>query len=205
MSKINEKLIAHYEFNNPDNLGYDSSKNQANIVPMGTNPPELREIAGRKAVYLTAGPSDTSYFELPDSILTQISDDDGFTLSAWVFYNNMGSPWQRLLDMGSSAGKPNFFITRNLRTVCFENEDLAADPGKPLPLGEWVFVTVTITGTNGTYNITIDDNTSFTLDLIEGTNMTNITNLAGGVHKAFVNYTGSENYTDAGMTLTFTK
>ncbi len=147
MSKINEKLIAHYEFNNPDNLGYDSSKNQANIVPMGTNPPELREIAGRKAVYLTAGPSDTSYFELPDSILTQISDDDGFTLSAWVFYNKMGSPWQRLLDMGSSAGKPNFFITRNLRAVCFENEDLAADPGKPLPLGEWVFVTVTITGT----------------------------------------------------------
>jgi len=148
-TNIDARLLALYPFNDEDTLGKDMSGNNNDAIPLGTTPPVISEVCGRKAALLTGGPAGTSYFELPESIIEGIRDNDGLTISTWMYLTRRGGVWERIIDLGSKAGKSNFFITKNLRGVCAEGEDLAADPGKPLPPNEWVHIAMTVSGSKG--------------------------------------------------------
>lgn len=146
---FDSKLLALYSFDDESNSGKDFSGNNNNAIPCGTTLPQIKEIAGRKSVLLTGGPAGTSYFELPENIINGIRDTDGLTVSTWMYLTEKGGMWERIIDLGSTAGKSNFFLTKNLRGVCAEGEDLAADPGKPLPPNEWVHIAITVSGSKG--------------------------------------------------------
>lgn len=148
-SNIDAKLLALYSFNDNANPGKDSSGNNNSAIPQGTTLPKIENVAGRPAIVLEGGPAGTSYLDLPEAIIDGIRDDDGLTISTWMYLTQRGGMWERIIDLGSAPGSPNLFLTRNLRGVCVSGEDLAADPGKPLPVNEWVHVAMTVTGSKG--------------------------------------------------------
>ncbi len=146
---LKAKLIALYKFDDENAIGKDYSGNDNDAVALGFNPPVVSDVCGKKAALLSGGVNGTSYFELPEAIIDCIRDDEGVTVSTWVYLRKKGSPWERIFDLGSRGGASNLFITRNARTVCAEGEDLTADPHKPIPLNEWVHVAVSISGSKG--------------------------------------------------------
>lgn len=144
---LKSSLTAHYTFDDASNLGKDVSGNGMDATPMGTNPPVLEVINGKKSVKLAGGKSGTSYFALPSNLLKDVSDQTGITLSAWVHPDHGTNVWERLFDLGKGPGGPYLFVTRNLRTSCFADEDIVADPVKALPVGQWTHVAITVSGT----------------------------------------------------------
>ncbi|MBQ9119242.1 MAG: alpha-L-arabinofuranosidase [Lachnospiraceae bacterium] len=142
-----ERLIAQYRFDQTANPGMDASGNGFHAKACGTNAPVVCEVAGRMAAKFAGGPSGTSYFELPSGILKNVSDQNGITVTAWVNFEKGRNVWERVFDFGRSQAGPYMFMTRNFRGVCFKNGDLAADPASAYPLGEWVFVAMTVCGT----------------------------------------------------------
>ncbi len=140
-------LIAHYMFNDAANVGKDSSSNGMDALPQGTNAPVISNVNGRDAVTLKGGPGGTCYLKLPENILSKVNDSNGLTISTWVNYGGAGSVWQRIIDMGKGPTGPYIFLTRNLRGVCFNGSDIAADPAKAYPSGEWMHIAFTISGT----------------------------------------------------------
>lgn len=144
---LKKSLTAHYTFEDSGNPGKDASGNQMDAVAMGTSLPVTTSIEGRMALKMAGGKNSTSYLKLPDNILKDVSDNNGVTLSAWVYPEQGTNVWERLFDFGKGPGQPNLFVTRNLRTACFIGEDLVADPVKALPVGQWTHIAVTVAGT----------------------------------------------------------
>ncbi|MBE5939809.1 MAG: alpha-L-arabinofuranosidase [Lachnospiraceae bacterium] len=149
MKNAEANLLALYKFNDASCIGKDYSGNENNAIALGTEAPVITDVCGRTAALITGGPSGTSYFELPEAIIDGIRDDSGLTVSTWIYLRRRGNPWERILDLGKAGGYSNLFITRNLRTVCAEGEDLTADALKPLPINEWIHIAVSITGSKG--------------------------------------------------------
>ena len=147
MSNFNDCLTARYTFEDASNLGKDISGNGMDAVAMGTSIPVAEMLDGKMAVKMNGGKNGTSFFKLPENILKDVNDQTGITLSAWVYPEAGTSVWERLFDFGSAPGRPNLFVTRNLRTSCFNGEDLLADPVKALPTGQWTHIAVTVCGT----------------------------------------------------------
>src|SRR5699024_12749943 len=118
-------------------------------IVAGVKKPTIEIVDGRHAVTLAGGEGGTSYLKLPDHLLNHVSDHTGITVSTWVYLRKGENVWERIFDFGSGIGKPYLFLTRQLRGVCFLDEDLIADAGKTYPSGEWLHIAMSITGTEG--------------------------------------------------------
>ena len=145
---MDKRLIARYTFEDAKNIGKDSSGNGNDAVALGARAPKAEEVCGRTAAHFYGGEYGVSYLELPKNILKDVSDETGFTISAWVCADHGKSNWERILDCGKVGG-PYIFLTRYMRGVCFAGGDIAADARKQCPAGEWQHIAMTITGTKG--------------------------------------------------------
>ena len=146
-----ENLIAQYRFDDERNPGADASGNGFTARAYGTKPPHIGIVAGRRAAIFSGGNNGTSYFELPKGIFDGVSDTTGITITAWINFAQGTNVWERVFDFGKSNRGPYMFLTRNFRGVCFKDGDLFADPVFAYPLGEWVHVAMSVSGTkNGT-------------------------------------------------------
>ncbi|MBP3339328.1 MAG: alpha-L-arabinofuranosidase [Lachnospiraceae bacterium] len=143
----NDALIAHYKFDDVSNIGKDSSANGMDAVCMGNVLPTIKEVDGRLALHLEGGPHGTCYMKLPENLLSEVDDNGGLTIAAWVNLDTGHNVWERIIDFGSAPGQPNIFLTRGMRGVVFAEGDIAADPAKALPVSEWVHIAFTIAGT----------------------------------------------------------
>lgn len=142
-----ENMIARYPFNDASNIGKDISGNHNDAMPMGSNAPIITAVDGRNAVSLSGGPNGSSYLELPKDIFSKINDNTGITIATWVNYNPSGNVWERIIDCGKGQTGPYLFLTRELRGVCFNGEDIVSDPVKTNPAGEWRHIAMTVTPT----------------------------------------------------------
>lgn len=146
---LSKTLLAHYKFDDTENVGKDFSGNNQDASPLGDQKPTVETVAGRQAVTLTGGQSGTSYLKLPNNLFDQVSDDTGITVSTWLYLRKGQNVWERIFDFGSGVGRPYLFLTRQLRGVCFLNEDIIADSAKTYRSGEWIHVAMSVTGTEG--------------------------------------------------------
>lgn len=142
-----DRLIARYRFDDEKHPGADASGNGFTAQALGTRAPSIETVAGRRAAVFAGGESGTAYFELPAGILNEVSDETGITVTAWVNFAKGSNVWERVFDFGRSQAGPYMFLTRNFRGVCFKDGDLAADPASAYPLGEWVHVAMSVSGT----------------------------------------------------------
>lgn len=149
VKNINSDILARYKFDDPEKIGKDTSGNSNDAILLGTSSPKIEVIGGKTAVTLTGGPHGSSYLQLPTDLLKDITDETGITVSTWVNFAKGTSVWERLFDFGKGSHGPYLFLTRNLRGVCFAGGDLAVDPGKSYPNGEWLHITMTVVGTGG--------------------------------------------------------
>jgi len=146
---MEKRLIARYTFEDANNIGKDYSGNGNDAVALGVRAPKTEGICGRTAAHFYGGEYGVSYLELPKDILKDVSDNTGFTVSAWVCADRGTSNWERIIDFGKGQGGPYIFLTRFMRGVCFAGGDIAADARKQCPTGEWQHIAMTITGTKG--------------------------------------------------------
>ncbi|QAA32957.1 alpha-L-arabinofuranosidase C-terminal domain-containing protein [Clostridium manihotivorum] len=146
-SNYRENLIAHYRFDDINNVGKDSSKNGNHGEALGEVKPSIGSVAGKTALKLLGGNHKTSYVNLPSNLLKDVNDNTGITISTWVYLNKGLSVWERIFDFGKGPMGPYVFLTRNLRGVCNAGADIVADAGQTYPVGEWLHVAYTILGT----------------------------------------------------------
>lgn len=149
LSSIKETLIAQYKFDDHTNLGKDSSGNGHHAMPLGTKPPSYEAVNHRVGATLHGGPNGSSYFQLPSNVLASVNDYTGITVSTWVNFGIGLNVWERIYDFGKSSTGPYMFMTRNLRSVCYNGDDIAVDPGKSFPPNEWFHIACTMYGTKG--------------------------------------------------------
>ncbi|WP_042202839.1 alpha-L-arabinofuranosidase C-terminal domain-containing protein [Paenibacillus camerounensis] len=149
MTNFRDQLIAHYKFDNTANAGKDSSGHEREGTASGKSVPVVCEVAGRTAASFAGGPSGTSYIQLPAGLLTDVSDNNGLTVSAWVNFSKGTNVWERIFDFGKSEAGPYLFLTRGLRGTLTAGGDLSADPGRGFANGEWIHFALSITGTQG--------------------------------------------------------
>ncbi|MDE6873956.1 MAG: alpha-L-arabinofuranosidase [Lachnospiraceae bacterium] len=144
-------LIAQYRFDDEKNPGADAGGRGFTAKACGSRPPHIGIVAGRRAAVFSGGENGTSYFELPNGIFDGVNDETGITVTAWVNFAQGTNVWERVFDFGKGDRGPYLFLTRNFRGVCFKDGDLFADPVFTYPLGEWVHVAMSVSGTkNGT-------------------------------------------------------
>lgn len=148
-TSYSDTIIAQYKFDNIANVGEDTSGKMKHGVALGTSKPLISTIGGRKAATFTGGGNCTSYINLPSDLLKDVNDDTGLTISTWVYLGEGCNIWERIFDFGKDKNGPYIFLTRNLRGVCFNEEDLSVDPGKSYRNGEWMHIAMTVIGTEG--------------------------------------------------------
>lgn len=145
---FNQYLLARYRFDDAIRVGKDSSGNQNDAIPMGSKPPVISKVNGKYGAKLFGGRS-SSYFKLPSDLLKDVSDLTGITVSTWVNFGFGYNVWERIFDFGRSDRGPYIFLTRNLRGVCYNDIDLAADTGRSYDMGQWMHIAMTVSGTEG--------------------------------------------------------
>lgn len=122
----------------------------------GGDEPVIGRVAGKfgNALRLN-GPSKAQYCTLPQEAINQLTD---FTIATWI---NLGSTasWTRLFDFGQSTGinmflTPRAGVTGNVPrfaiTVEGSGGEQRIDGSAALPVGSWVHVAVTLSGSTGT-------------------------------------------------------
>jgi alpha-L-arabinofuranosidase len=144
-----DRIIAHYYFDNPDNVGKDSSGSGKDATTEGITQPIVETVGGRLAVSLAGGKNGTSYMKLPSGLLKDINDHTGITVSTWVYLKKGLNVWERIFDFGKGSTGPYLFLTRNMRGTCFAGDDLVADAGRTYSSGEWIHVAMSVRGTKG--------------------------------------------------------
>lgn len=151
MSTFKNQLIAHYTFDEPTNIGQDSSGNGHDGVALGDQKPNISTVQGRTAATFAGGANGSSYLALPSNLLQDVSDNTGLTVSTWVNFGKGANVWERIFDFGKGEQGPYVFLTRQLRSSLFAADDLVADPGRGFASGEWMHIALSISGTeNGT-------------------------------------------------------
>ncbi len=151
MSTFKNQLIAHYTFDEPTNIGQDSSGNGHVGVALGDQKPTISTVQGRTAATFAGGANGSSYLALPSNLLQDVSDNTGLTVSTWVNFGKGANVWERIFDFGKGEQGPYVFLTRHLRSSLFAADDLVADPGRGFASGEWMHIALSISGTeNGT-------------------------------------------------------
>lgn len=146
-SDYKKQIIARYTFEDRKNIGKDSSGQGNHAKPMGKKKPMLTRIKGIPAAKFFGGAYGVSYFQLPKNLLSEVNDDNGLTVSAWIYFENGTNIWERIFDFGKNQIGPYLFLTRSFRGSCFAGVDLLADVGKQYPEREWIHVAMTVTGT----------------------------------------------------------
>lgn len=146
---FNDRILAHYQFNDSNSVGTDSSSHANDATAEGTIKPLIETVGGRKAVTLAGGDNGTSYLKLPSGFLESINDSTGITVSTWVYLRKGTNVWERIFDFGKDAAGPYLFLSRNLRGVCFSDSDIVADAGKTYSAGEWLHIAMSVRGTEG--------------------------------------------------------
>ena len=146
---LKQNMIAWYPFDDTNDVGRDASGHGNTAVAIGARRPVVQTVRGRKAAVFHGGEYGSSYLELPVDLLTDVSDNSGFTVSTWVCCSKSISVWERIFDFGRNMHGPYLFLTRSVRGVCFAGTDLFADANLASPLDEWVHVAMTVTGTEG--------------------------------------------------------
>lgn len=144
-----DSIIAQYTFDDAEMIGKDSSGQDNHGTALGTNKPSVSVVSGRNAVTLSGGNGGTSYLKLPSDLLKSVNDNTGLTISTWINFGKGSNVWERIFDFGKGSMGPYIFLTRNLRGVCFAEGDLAVDPGKGYPMGEWLHIAMSVIGTKG--------------------------------------------------------
>lgn len=96
---------------------------------------------------------DAQYAQIDDDMLAAYQD---ITISAWV-YSSGGSNWNRIIDFGNNTDN-YVFLCLNPGSVnnavrfavkVGGTEQSVTSPAEAVPVGEWTFVTATLTGTTG--------------------------------------------------------
>ncbi len=146
---LTKNMIAWYPFDDTQDVGKDASGNGNAAIAIGAGRPVVQDVRGRKAAVFQGGEYGSSYLELPIDLLSDVSDDTGFTVSTWICCNKAVNVWERIFDFGHNIHGPYLFLTRSMRGVCFAGTDLFADANLACPLDEWVHVAMTVTGTKG--------------------------------------------------------
>jgi hypothetical protein len=109
-------------------------------------------VAGRQgnAVSLDGA---SGYVSLPANIMTDVGD---FSIAAWV-YIGTAKTWGRVFDFGSGTGHYMMLAARNgsglarfAITVNGGSGELGINSAAALPIGQWVHVAVTLSGSVGT-------------------------------------------------------
>lgn len=149
MSNYKEQLLAHYKFENEQQIGKDSSGNGNDGTSLGEKHPYASMIQGRSAAVFSGGNNGTSYLQLPSDLLCNVSDNTGLTIAAWVNFEKGFSVWERVFDFGNGEKDPYIFLTRQLRGTLHAGDDLAVDPGRGFANGEWMHVALSVIGTEG--------------------------------------------------------
>lgn len=144
-----KQMIAWYAFGDKEDAGKDSSGKGHPAKPEGKKKPQVTKIDGRPAASFAGGEYGASYFQLPEDLLLEVSDENGLTVSAWLYFEKGVNVWERVFDFGKGQEGPYVFLTRNLRGDCFYDGDLLADAGKLYPSQEWIHVAMSVTGTKG--------------------------------------------------------
>jgi alpha-L-arabinofuranosidase len=144
---IQQRLLAHYSFRDVNNIGKDISGNGNDAIAKGEMKPFVEEVEDKYAVTLHGGQNGTSYLELPQDLLKNVSDNTGITVTTWIYLRKGENVWERIFDFGKGPTGPYIFLTRNFRGVCYTETDLVADAGKTFASGEWVHVAMSVTGT----------------------------------------------------------
>ncbi|AOZ93782.1 alpha-L-arabinofuranosidase C-terminal domain-containing protein [Paenibacillus crassostreae] len=147
--KLNDSLIAHYKFDNSEQVGQDYSGKGKDGIASGTTLPSIQIVDGRSAVTLSGGRNGSSYVKLPPDLMKDVGDHTGLTISTWVYLGKGSNVWERIFDFGKGSIGPYLFMTRNMRGTCFAGEDLTVDPGKSFAVGEWMHVAMSVIGTEG--------------------------------------------------------
>ena len=145
MRKLDNNLIAWYPFDDNNNPGKDISGKENNAIACGNRKPFIKkedEIFG--AVFSGGEGGDSSYFELPQSVLEYADDMTGLSISAWIRPGGKALGWERIFDFGHDQNGPYLFLTRSLRGICYADSDLPADAGMAAPLGKWTHVVLAI-------------------------------------------------------------
>ncbi|MDQ0233471.1 alpha-L-arabinofuranosidase C-terminal domain-containing protein [Metabacillus malikii] len=148
-SSFKESVIAHYSFDDSNNVGKDRSGNGYDATAEGITKPVVETVGGRNAVTLAGGQNGTSYLKLPSGIFKNVGDHTGITISSWVYLRKGTNVWERIFDFGKGPTGPYLFLSRNLRGVCFTDADIVADAGRTYAAGEWFHVAMSVTGTEG--------------------------------------------------------
>ncbi|GFZ29491.1 alpha-arabinofuranosidase [Clostridium zeae] len=144
-----DNIIAHYKFDDLNHVGKDSSDNENHGEVLGDVKPTINIVDGKIAVKFAGGNHKTSYIKLPSNLLKGVNDNTGLTISTWVYLDRGLSVWERIFDFGKGPEGPYLFLTRNLRGVLNAGADIVADAGQTYPVGEWIHVAYTISGTEG--------------------------------------------------------
>ncbi|UOE92687.1 alpha-L-arabinofuranosidase C-terminal domain-containing protein [Alkalihalobacillus sp. LMS39] len=148
-SSFQNQIIAHYHFDDQNEIGKDSSGRGNDATAEGTSKPTIETVGGRTALSFAGGKNGSSYMKLPEHLLNCISDYTGLTVSTWVYFKKGTNVWERIFDFGKGATGPYLFLSRNVRGVCFSESDIVADAGRTYSSGEWIHVAMSVTGTKG--------------------------------------------------------
>lgn len=149
MTQLQDQLIVHYKFDNPEHIEQDSSGKGNDGIVAGTTKPVISEVFGRHAVTFAGGRNGSSFIQLPVHALQNVSDNNGITITTWVNLGMGVSIWERLFDFGNGEGSPSLFMTRQMRGTLTADGDLAIDPGKGFVRDEWMHVALSVKGTEG--------------------------------------------------------
>ncbi|OKP88221.1 alpha-L-arabinofuranosidase C-terminal domain-containing protein [Paenibacillus sp. P32E] len=147
MTAFHEQIIAHYRFEDAENVSHDSSGQDNHGLASGTLPPVVSIVGGRSAVTFAGGRNGSSFIQLPSDLLEGVNDNTGITVAAWVNFGKGTSVWERIFDFGNGETGPSVFLTRQLRGTLSAGMDLVADPGRGFAGGEWIHIALSIIGT----------------------------------------------------------
>lgn len=149
MTTVHEAMLAHYKFEEAEHIGKDSSGKGNHAIPAGNTAPKAFVIERRNAVSFPGGPHGTSFLQLPDDLLEEVTDDTGITVTAWVHLSKGSSVWERIVDFGSGEGLPSLFLTRQFRGTLTSAGELLADPGRGFANQEWLHIAFSVIGSKG--------------------------------------------------------
>ncbi|MGF9695963.1 alpha-L-arabinofuranosidase C-terminal domain-containing protein [Paenibacillus sp. MABNR03] len=149
MSSYQEQIIAHYKFEDANNIGKDYSGQGKDSIAAGESVPSVEKVQGRAAATFAGGANGTSYLQLPADLFQNVNDKTGITVATWVNLNKGVNVWERIFDFGKGEKGPYLFLTRQLRGTLSAEDDLVVDPGRGFAAGEWMHVALTVIGTQG--------------------------------------------------------
>ncbi|MEO2203652.1 alpha-L-arabinofuranosidase C-terminal domain-containing protein [Paenibacillus pabuli] len=149
MSSYQDQIIAHYKFEDANNIGKDYSGQGKDGIAAGHSVPTVAKVSGRDAATFAGGDNGRSYLQLPSDVFQNVSDKTGITVSTWVNLNKGSTVWERIFDFGKGEQGPYLFLTRQLRGTLSAEGDLVVDPGRGFATGEWMHIALSVAGTRG--------------------------------------------------------